>query len=365
MILMKNIFIFAFFILTMITSFAHAQNIEIRAVGTIPYDGSFFSSEPSDADKKKAIESAKINAWKKYVATFSGAKQNLVMANQEAVNANLDNFITEPVIIDKKVDPNLKTYSVVVRIGINAGMVDQFLERQSVGVNGSAGAGGAPVRSKDSLFSFLFMARKASSIRQFDARQTKIQEASTSASTDDNGGVTARSTKTTGGSTLKKADDVSYSVSSSQDIDSAMGQVLNTSNIEYAGYDDVVANCNGPAVSQFKNEFVNNDELAPQTRSKIISAARDCGVKYFAYGTIDTEMSDVDSVSGSQRVYVSVRSQLWDISQKLPRKIGSIGPIQYSGLGPNQNVAGRNALALAAKETARGIVDQLNAKGIR
>jgi len=56
---------------------------------------------------------------------------------------------------------------------------------------------------------------------------------------------------------------------------------------------------------------------------------------------------------------------LWDISPKLPRKIGSVGPVQYSGLGPDQSVASRNALQNAARETARSLVDQLNARGIR
>jgi hypothetical protein len=42
-----------------------------------------------------------------------------------------------------------------------------------------------------------------------------------------------------------------------------------------------------------------------------------------------------------------------------------VGPKQFSGLGPTQNVAARNALRLATNELAKGLVDQLNAKGIR
>jgi hypothetical protein len=61
---------------------------------------------------------------------------------------------------------------------------------------------------------------------------------------------------------------------------------------------------------------------------------------------------------------VSVRSQLLDITGKLPRIIASVGPIQYAGLGPNQDVAKRNALNLAAVEVAKAISDQLNSKGM-
>jgi hypothetical protein len=144
-----------------------------------------------------------------------------------------------------------------------------------------------------------------------------------------------------------------------------MGEMLTTSRIEYVGYDDIVVNCEGVPVSTFKDQFVNSDELDPQTRKKIIDAVRRCEVPYFAYGTIDTGIAKVDPVTGQQQVFVSVRSQLWDITKKLPTKIGSVGPKQYSGLGPDQDIASKNALILAAKDLANTLLDQLNAKGIR
>jgi hypothetical protein len=262
-------FLLTFLLLLSASFYAYAQNVEVKGVGTIQYEGGMFSKDPSDSDKKNVLESAKVSAWKNYVASANGAKQKMLMNNVGANAASIEKFITGYQIIDQKVDPNLKTYTVLVRVGFNSGLVDQFLESETVGAGASSTSAS---RSKDSLFSFLFMSRKATSIRQFDARKTQIQEASTSASADDNGGVTARSTKTTGGSTMRKEDDVNYAVTSSQDMDSAMGEVLNTANIEYAGYDDIVANCRAPAVSQFKNEFVSNDELAPQTRSKDLKA---------------------------------------------------------------------------------------------
>jgi len=346
------------------SSFAFAQVAEVKGVGTIQYEGGVFSSEPSDSDKKKAFENAKIAAWRTYVAKLNPAKQKILFGKEGEIAGNIDRLVTNFTVIDQKSDPALKTYTVVARVGFNEGAVDQMAESVTVG-DSSKSAG---MRSKDSLFSFLFMARKATSIRQFDERKTVVQQATTSTSVSDDASgpsVTAMSKKETGGSTLRKEDAVTYSVSSSQDIDSQMGEVLNTAGVEYAGYDDLVAECKAPAVSSFKNEFVKDDELTPATRSKLISAARACGVRYLAYGTIDSGVSDTDPVSGARRVYVSVRSQLWDISQRLPRKIGSVGPIQFSGLGPDQSVASRNALQVAAKDTARSLVDQLNAKGVR
>ena len=146
---------------------------------------------------------------------------------------------------------------------------------------------------------------------------------------------------------------------------SSASDTLNGSGIEYVGYDDIVSNCHGVEPKRFQAEFVQADELSPQTRALVINAARECEVRYFATGTVDTEVASVDPVTGNQKVFVSVRTQLWDTSKKLPRKIASVGPKQYSGLGPNQHVASLNALALATRDVTRTLVDQLNAKGIR
>ena len=343
---------------------AFAEKVEVKGVGTIPYSGAVFSKDPSSDEKKKAIDAAKLSAWKNYVATFNVSKQQMLMAAEKDVNANLDKFITELQIIDQKIDKDLKAFSVVVRVGFNSGAVDQFLQTASLG---SSSTGYSP--DKESTFSFLFTARKATSIQQFEERKTKKEKASTSTSVKDSeDGVTTSgsSEKTTGGSSLRQEDKLTYAVTSAQDIDSAMGDILTSSGINYASYDDIVGNCNAPSTDQFQNEYVGNDELTAQTRTKIINAARDCAIKYFAIGTIDTGVNDTDPVSGNKRVFVSVRAQIWDISAKpLPRKIGSVGPIQYSGMGPDQSVASKNALSSAAKETARSLVDQLNAKKVR
>jgi len=285
------------------------------------------------------------------------AKQQLMTRYEKELVANIDNFIVNLVVLDKANQG--QTLRMVVRVAFNDVAIDQFVETLSVG-NGQKNT-----QSKGPLFSFLFMAREQASVVKYDTRHTDVQKVETSAVTADDGGVTEQQTAVTGGNKMQKKDAVTYAVSSSQDLDSAMGEMLTTSRIEYAGYDDIVANCEGVPVSDFKDQFVNSDELTPQTRKKVIDAVRRCEVPYFAYGTIDTGIAKVDPVTGQQQVFVSVRSQLWDISRKLPTKIGSVGPKQYSGLGPDQDIAGKNALVLAAKDLANTLLDQLNAKGIR
>lgn len=355
-----------FICLAFLLSFnVHAERIEQKGIGTIPFDGALFSKDPSSDEKKKAVDAAKLSAWKNYTATLNTAKQQMLLSNEKEVNANLEKFITDFQIIDQKIDKETKTFSVVIRAGFNSAALDQFLQSASLG----AASGQKYDSANESAFSFLFTARKATSLKQFDQRVTTKEKASTSNSVQDSADgttVSATKEKTTGGSKLSQEDKVTYAVSSSRDVDSAMGDALTSAGINYASYDDIVGNCNAPATNQFQKEYVENDELSAQTRTKIINAAKECGIQFFAIGTLDSGVNDVDPVSGNQRVFVSVTAQLWDISAKpLPRKIGSVGPVQFSGMGPNQSVASKNALNLAAKETGKQLVDQLNAKKVR
>ena len=360
---MKYFFICLSFLL--LSFHVHAERIEHSGIGTIPFDGALFSKDPSSDEKKKALDAAKLSAWKNYTATLKTAIQQMLLTNEKEVSANLEKFITDVVIKGDKVDKETKTYSVSVRVGFNSGALDQFLQSASLG----AASGQKYDSANESAFSFLFTARKATSLKQFDQRVTTKEKASTSNSVKDStDGTTVSATKekTTGGSKLSQEDKVTYAVSSSRDVDSAMGDALTSAGINYASYDDIVGNCNAPASSQFQKEYVDNDELSAQTRTKIINAAKECGIQFFAIGTLNTEVNELDPTSGLQRVSVSVTAQLWDISAKpLPRKIGSVGPFQSSALGPNQSIASKNALNLAAKETGKQLVDQLNAKKVR
>jgi hypothetical protein len=359
---MKKSIIFLLFVLLSFNAFA--DRVEVKAIGTIPFDGALFSKDPSSDEKKKAVDAAKLSAWKNYTATLNTAKQQMLLSNEKEVNTNLEKFITDFQIVDQKVDKETKTYSVIIKAGFNSGALDQFLQSASLG----AASGQKYDPANESAFAFLFTARKATSLKQFDQRVTTKEKASTSNSVKDSADgttVSASKEKTTGGSRLSQEDKVTYAVTSSKDVDSALGDALTSAGINYASYDDIVGNCNAPDKKQFQKEYVDNDELSAQTRTKIINAARECGIQFFAIGTLDAGVNNTDDL-GNQKVFVTVTAQLWDVSAKpLARKIGSVGPVQFSGTGPNQSVASNNALSLAAKETGKQLVDQLNAKKIR
>lgn len=354
--------------LAVIASVAQAEPVEVKGSVTVPYSKGFFSSGPDDKSYQAALNEAKLAAWNLYTAGFNDAKMKLYMKNKESILKQLDQYVQNLKIIDKSTDKDSKTINLVIRAMINESAVDAALGSTSEAVKQGTGKG--------SQFVFMFLSRQASSTKVYDDKRinVKLEEASTgsadkSIDTDNASASTSKtqssSKTTTGGSVERKKAKTVYEVASSQDIDAAMGGVLSTGGFEVISYDDVVANCGGADRKVIATEFSSSDDMSTETRKSAINASRDCEVSLFATGTMDIGVQDTDPVSGNRRVFVSVRGQVWNIENKLPRKVASVGPIQFSGLGPDEEVAKRNALTQAAKEAGKAIVDQLNVKSIR
>jgi hypothetical protein len=346
---------------------AFAGVAQIRGTVSVPYSTGFFSSAPDASSNAAALHAAKLAAWDLYTANFNDAKMKIYLANKERFAGNIDDFVKNLVIVDQQADAASHTLKVVVRAEVNETAVDAILDSTSVASQQGTGSGSTLV--------FVFLARQATNDKSFDARVAKVTRIDSSTTSmekavdsDDVEATGNRSSQiqetTYGGSVERKRSQVSYEVSSPEDVTAAMSDVLGTSGFEVASYDDVVANCGGVDRTIVMKEFSESDDMSAQTRHSIISASRQCGASLFATGTIDMGVQDIDPVSGNKRVYVSVRGQVWDIRQMLPRKVASVGPVQFAGLGPDDTVATRNALILASRAAAKALTDQLNAKQI-
>lgn len=349
------------------TSNVVAETADVKGVVVVPYSTGWFSSKPNDKSNIDAMRQAKLEAWKLYTAKFNAAKMKAYLQVKEQFEKNIDEYVQNISIVDKSVDKEAKSIKLVVRATVNVTAVDAALGSMSQAAKQGTGKG--------TPFVFLFVSRTASTIKSFDDKKITVSITESGSADEERSQqsdeIDASSSKTmemekatTGGSVERKKSKLTYEVSSSQDIDSAMGDVLSTSGFEVISYDDVVANCGGADKTEVGKEFSESDDMSTETRKSVINASRDCEVTIFATGTLDVGVQDTDPSSGNKRVVVSVRGQVWNIENKLPRKIASVGPVQFSGLGSDDVVAQRNALNLAAKEAAKAIVDQLNLKGI-
>jgi len=360
-------FISFIIVLIFISTNGFALAKEFKGKAVIPYKSSAFSSKPSDKIKHEAIEKAKLNAWKNYTRSFSMARQKMYKNMETEFLNHLDEYTVDYTILADKINKDNKTYTVMVRIKINESAVDSKLRAESAAGRLNSGEG--------SNISFIFVAREASEIKSYDARKTKITKSESKTMAEEksaigNGSMLAGESKKsmkkvqTGGNTIRKADKIKWSVSSSQDLDDTINEILSPAGFEVVDYNDIVDECGGTELEMIKDEFSANHEISRRVRKSALRAARECEVSYFAMGTLDVGMHDTDPVSGLKRVYVSVNARVWNIEKRLPKRVVSVNSDTFSGLGPNPQVAKDNALKKAATSAARIIVDQMNAKNL-
>lgn len=339
---------------------------EVKGQVSYSYKGGTFSSSPSSSDKKNAVEAAKLAAWNQYVTSFNISKQQQYQKIEKEVLNNLDKYVTSYRVIAEDIDKNMKLINMVVRVDINENRLNADLKSTTTAGSMSSGDG--------SVFSFVFVAREVTESKVFRAKDTNIAQvdaatsASKNSSADDGLKVTQRASytakSTTGGNTVLKSSQNKHGLLASTDFDASFNEILTQMGYETVDYSDVVANCGGASVSSIKQAFVTQDELPDALRKKAIAAARECDVKYFSVGFMNVSAPQIDPVSGDQKVIVSVNGMVWNISKKLPRKVGSVGPVQFIGLGPDQDTARRNALKLAAQSAAETISNQLGSKNL-
>ncbi|MEY1661657.1 hypothetical protein [Isoalcanivorax beigongshangi] len=346
-----------------------AAALDYRGKASVPYRQGVFSSGPKPELRQEAIVAARLSAWSHYTSTFSPSRMAAYRGIEQDIVGNLDQYVTDTTVLEDAVDRDARLYTVSVRIRVNEAALNARLNADGAGTSDMALIQGE-------LFSFVFVAREAETVKSFEERRTQIRSSDTALDASRSGyaaGGQARLQEqsaeiekhTTGGSSQRRANETSFRIRSSADVDAAMTETLSGYGFDVVLYGDVLASCGGSDMATINNEFQLSNEMSVSTRRDAIQAARACDVNYFAVGTMDVGMHDVDPVTGHQRVTVSVRGQVWDISGRLPRNVASVGPVQYSGLGPEPEVAMRNGLKLASEQAARTLVDQLNARKLR
>lgn len=347
-----------------------ASQVSVLGTHASSAGGGVFSSEPTRQEREAALAGAKLNAWRSYTGRFNQSRMRQLAAHEKEADARIDQFLSNVAVVDEEYDKKTGSFKLAVRAVVNETRVDEFFSQ----------LGGAAKRGDAGVMAFIFLARQQDSVKSFEAKRTAIEQLSVSTTAaettvDSGSGATeasgeqasvARTEKrVSGGSTERKSDRIAYRVSSSENIDTAMSDALTTGGYEIASYADIVAECGGETLEKIRGEYVAGDEMTVPTRKKLLDGARACEVRFMATGTLDIGMADTDPVSGSRRVMVSVRGQVLDLQHKLPRRVASVGPVQYSGLGADETIAMRNALNNAAKASAHALIDQLNAKRIQ
>ena len=177
---------------------------------------------------------------------------------------------------------------------------------------------------------------------------------------------TRSETRTSGGSTTRKAEQVQWQVTNTNEINSAMIGVLGQAGYEVVEGEYVEGESGGQmSLARIRSDYSTGEDISPDALRGTVAGVRNAGIPLLAYGTLDVGVRDTDPVTGQPRVYVTVNGKVLDVAGRFPRNVSSVGPIQFAGIGPTETVARTNALALAAEQAAKMMADQLNARGVR
>jgi len=366
---MKSIIRFLCLLALIFTSDGYAQKT-LKVSATVELNGYCKKGDkPSRSSvSKNALKKAKSLLIKTYSAEFNPSKAKSFYEQEENILSNVDQYILSTTVVEQICDESARTFTLVLRGDINESAISRLIQNstESSSVN----------RAQKSYIATMFVAREVLSQKEYDEKVVKISEKKSSVESNeviDVNGSGANITSLTsssqvdvnGGSKALKADKLEYSVSSPSDLNSAISKVFTQGGFRPVPGFAIQSRSGGQfSIDAMTQDFGQSNEISPTNLDQASMALQGLRVPYFAVGTLDIGMKRNDPVTGNVQVYVSVSAKVYKLDGFFPEEVASVGPVQFSGLGPDQSVARRNALINAGNTAAQEIVDTLNAAGI-
>lgn len=360
---------------------AAAQVQQARGKASVTFQGKAASAD----DKARATQAAQLKAIEFFYAEAGESESENFDAVRDKILSNPDRYILESTVLGEEEAAERRQYTVAVRVSLNVANLRNLMKSNSAVAKAGAG--------EKSQLVFVFVSREVASVKSFDDRVYKRvdesvnvgargssantgsegesirgNQVSTSESTSAKADFSANRTRSveTGGSTVKRASDATYRLYPSANLN-----VVFTGMFARAGFEVIEAGMAEPAtggrfsVAKVEEDYQTGADLKSATLQSIAAGMRTAGVPYVALGTLDIGTPGKDPATGLVRVGVTVNAKLYNVSKAIPSTQAAVGPIQYAGVGPDEDTARGNALKLAANNAARELTSQLTAKGIQ
>jgi hypothetical protein len=302
-------------------SVVRAQMVLLSGVGSATY-----SEEATPKVKARALQSAKVVAFKKFMSRQPAARKSVYYKLQPKFMARLDDIIVEASIQKSKDDSENKKYTVLIQAKIDPTVVDALFDDL-----GSAGS------KLTGTFGTFFLARVETSRQKYDVKRTKIS-GSKSANKIRETSVESRgksldaierekfSKKQSGGSAVVKRDKVVYApnIELTKTLQEAIGEMLNNANFEVVEYTEL-ADYGAPFLDELietDEKFRNTGELSSRIKRKYEKAAKKAGWTYYGEGTISVGTAQPDPIRGNLKMSAQVTFKVKKFTKK-GRKIRS------------------------------------------
>lgn len=358
---------------------AHAQVDSAKGMATVSYE-----SKVTPEIKAQAFHDAQVNAVERYFAESGASQSENFDVIRNKVSASINNYVLGATVLSEENRQDAHQYSVVVRADINASRLRNELKNSSTVAN--------TANQQKSTLTFVFVARAQDSVKAFDPHtyqrvdQARTGDASlddskngsegekighsqisTNASTSTHVAVQANTSNIveTGGSTTRRADQVTWALIPAGNINTIVTGIFGAAGFEVVEAEYVEPQSKGLlSLQALQSDYKTGNDLQPQTMRNTVQGLQAAQIPYLALATLDVGLPDTDPATGLARVYVTVTGKVVDVTGRFPRTLASVGPEQFAGTGPSSDVAQTNALKLAADKAARELVSQVNVVGV-
>ncbi len=375
-----NNYIRIFLIAILLTPFApEAQIISEKGIGSMELER--LTCKDNRPSQRKvhlaAIEKAKLSAWNKYTAEFKAEKTAAYLKKENEFTSNLENYITDYVVLDSDCSKANRVYTISLRVSINANKVDSILV---------TGAGDSQMRAdlKGQGIMYFVVPRETDSAEIFDARKNAQTQTKLSLSADEmisesdrslsiTEASTQREAVTTGGKTTKQRTNRTYVIGDLTNAESQIGNVLTALGMKAMSasrLENMAVNRMGysPFIKDVLDQFSGKvgdygANISPQTREEIVNMISDVGqgrISYFMLGTMDASTPRIDPDTGAQKMDVLVNVQLYKIDDFFGAEVvATVGPEIKSAFGETDVIAKTEALKKAFSEATNTLIFKL------
>lgn len=347
-------------------AFAQAA-VKVTAVGEKKY------TEYSSYIEESAVEDAKRQAIKKVAASFPKSKKRMFKDLEESIYENIDDFVIESAVQQKKNDAGTKTFKVAISALVDVDALNAFFIDNSEAGNQAAG--------EASDFGALFVARVESSRKAFKVKETNVSKSESQStlteesSSDGTTSVDSTNTKTmdvnqTGGSSEQKRDAVEYEASAelSAELASAVEEQLVDAGFEPMDAEDLADEFDLPYLEEIIDQGLirKKGSFSKKLIKQYKNAAIDAGWTFLGMGSVDVGTPQKDAVRGTVKVPAKVSFKVWMISDGRAKTVASVRPtVVYGDDLSDAGVAEVNAYNEAVVFAMDTVVSQLQQKGLR
>lgn len=341
---------------------------QIEGVGNVELKGGCKNNRPTKSSvNETALLAAQKSAIENFVIqSFSKSKQKTFYEKESDILSNPGKFITQYFEAESICNKASRSYTFVILATINEARLGVELEGDAIVANVNSG--------QKSLIASLFVARKmdvlssgpSTKVKNDNVTNSKSAErskmAGSSAMTETK--QVSSSTASSSSQTITASDKLKFSRWPNQNHATKLMQMLTEGSYEPIASSDIEAEDQRFSVSSMEKDFIKSGKLSPGSYKNAKDVIQDFGINYFAFGTMDVGPPRKNPDSGLFEVYVTVNGEVKDFNSRFPKTVAAIGPVQFSGQGPDQNTAANNALSKAGTKTGQGIVDALHQKGL-